>query len=159
MPARRVNPYRIKQHRSYTVQELAECCGVHKNTVRHWQRLGLNPIDEGRPVLFPGAGVRDFLIRRMASRKSPCPPGTLYCFRCRQPRAPALDMVDYEPIRPASGNLRAMCESCETIMHRRVRMADIGRIMPGCTVQITERQPSLRGKIDPSLNCDLERQE
>ena len=50
MPARRVDPRRIKLNRSYEVAELAACCGVHKNTVRHWQRAGLKPLDDKRPA-------------------------------------------------------------------------------------------------------------
>jgi hypothetical protein len=155
MPARRVNPNRVKLHRSYSVEELARCCDVHKNTVRHWQEQGLEPIDKRRPVLFQGATVRTFLSNRNASRKRPCPPGTLYCFRCREPRAPALGMVDFVPVRPGSGNLRAFCECCETMMHRRVREGDVARIMPGCAVQMAQAQPSLTGRTRPSLNCDF----
>lgn len=157
MPARRVNPNRVKLHRSYSVDELARCLDVHKNTVRHWQAKGLEPIDKGRPVLFQGAIVRGYLTNRNTSRKQPCPPGTLYCFRCRSPRVPALGMVEFVPMRPGSGNLRALCQSCETMMHRRVREADIGRIMPGCTVQLAQGQPSLNGQTTPSLNCDFKR--
>ena len=157
MPSRRANPNRIKQHRSYSVDELADCCGVHKNTVRGWQRNGLKPIDSIRPILFQGAAVRDFLTRRSAGRKRPCRPGTLYCFRCRSPRRPALGMVDFIPMRPGSGNLRALCESCEAIMHRRVCKADIAKVMPGCAVQFAEGRASLSGQVDPSLNCDSER--
>ena len=157
MPARRANPNRVKQHRSYSVDELARCCDVHKNTVRNWQRDGLKPIDNARPILFQGGAVRDFLARRNSGRKRPCPPGTLYCFRCRCPRHPALGMVDFVPIRPGNGNLRALCECCETIMHRRVREAEIARIMPGCTVQIAQGQLSLSGQTAPSLNCDFKR--
>lgn len=158
MPARRANPNRVKQHRSYSVDELARCYEVHKNTVRNWQRDGLKPIDNARPILFQGAAVRDFLTTRNSIRKTPCPPGTLYCFHCRSPRAPALGMVDYVPMRPGGGNLRALCECCETIMHRRVREADIAAIMPGCTVQFAQDQPSLSGQTAPSLNCDFKRQ-
>lgn len=43
----------VKLHYSYSSSELAACCGVHKNTVRNWQRDGLEPNDEARPVLFP----------------------------------------------------------------------------------------------------------
>ena len=64
MAARRVNPRAVKLHRSYSVPELAACFGVHKNTVRHWQRDGLKPIDGGRPLLFQGAVVRAFLSTR-----------------------------------------------------------------------------------------------
>lgn len=130
MPARRVNPKAVKINYSYSVRELATCCDVHPHTVRNWQDKGLEPIDKARPVLFQGSTVRAFLSRRKASRKRPCPPGTLYCLRCREPRRPALGMVEYRPLKPASGDLVAICEACEAIMHRRVRKADLGRIMP-----------------------------
>lgn len=154
MPARRVNLRRVKQLRLYSVTELADCCGVHKNTVRHWQAAGLEPIDARHPALFRGEAARAFLAKRSASRKRPCPPGTLYCFKCRAPRLPALGMVDYIPHRTASGNLRALCGHCEAIMHRSVRMADIAKVMPGCTVQIAAGPPSLSGRASPSPICD-----
>lgn len=158
MAIRRANPSRIKLHRSYCVDELARCVGVHKNTVRYWRAKGLQPIDKSRPLLFQGATARAFLANHKSSRKRPCPTGTLYCFRCREPRAPALGMVDFIPVRPGTGNLRALCECCETIMHRRVREADISKVMPACTVQFEEGQPSLSGQSAPTLNCDLKRQ-
>jgi hypothetical protein len=158
MPARRVNPYRVKTHYSYTARELADCVGVHKNTVRNWRREGLEPVDKGRPVLFQGATVRAFLLERNEARKQPCPPGTLYCLRCRQPRAPALGMVDYLPMTSTSGNLRAICETCEAMMHQRVRKDRIAAVVPGCTDQMGEGQPSLSGKAHPSLNCDLDKE-
>ena len=51
MPSRRASPQRVKLHRIYNTAELATCCGVHKNTVRHWQANGLEPIANGRPTL------------------------------------------------------------------------------------------------------------
>lgn len=154
MPARRVNPNVVKLHFSYSVGELTTCCGVHKNTVRNWQRDGLEPIDKARPALFQGATVRAFLRQRNASRKRPCPPGTLFCLRCREPRRPALGMIEYRPLKPASGDLCAICEACEAIMHRRVRKADLAKTMPGLAVQIAQGQQRLDGRTAPSLNCD-----
>lgn len=83
MPSLRVNPHRLKIHRSYDMRELADLLGVHKNTVRQWRRDGLKPVDNRRPILFTGDTARAFLIARNASRKRPCPPGTIYCFGCR----------------------------------------------------------------------------
>ncbi len=157
MPAKRVNPNAVKLHYSYSVPELASCCKVHKNTVRNWQSDGLKPIDGNRPVLFQGATVRDFLRQRSASRKCPSAPGMIYCVRCRQSRRPALGMVEYVPLRPASGNLRALCEVCETTMHRSVREADLAKVMPGIDVQLAQGQPRLIRRATPSPNCDLER--
>lgn len=158
MPAHRANPQRVKQHRCYSVNELAECLKVHKNTIRHWQRAGLKPIDNIHPTLFQGAEVKAFLAARNASRKRPCSPGTLYCCRCREPRAPALGMIDYVGIDAGSGNLRAICATCDGMMHRRIRLADLGAKMPGLAVHITPAPLRLSGSLLPSLNCDNERQ-
>ncbi|HVR90241.1 MAG TPA: helix-turn-helix domain-containing protein [Novosphingobium sp.] len=158
MPTRRANPQRVKMHRSYSVPELATRLSVHKNTVRHWQRNGLEPIEASRPWLFQGGAVRAFLAKRYASRKRPCSPGTIFCFRCRAPRPPALGMLDYIAATPISGNLRAMCEVCGGMMHRRIRRADLAAKMPGLAVHFRQAPSRLGGSFSPSENCDSERQ-
>ena len=140
MPSRRVNPNVIKIHRCYTVGDLADRLGVHKNTVRNWQRNGLMPIDDCRPVLFQGAVIRDFLKAQNFSRKVPCGPGQFYCFRCREPRSPAGEMVDFLPVTERSGNLRAICESCGALMHRRASVNAIAAAMPGLAVQVVQHR-------------------
>lgn len=157
MGARRVDPNRIKLHFSYTAGELAARLGVHKNTVLNWQRHGLKSIDRGRPALYQGAHVRAFLASRNASRRRPCAAGELYCLRCREPRRPAGGMLDYIGLSVGSGNLRALCERCDTIMHRRVRQDRIATVMPGLDVQFTQAPSRLKGSTSPSLNCDTER--
>lgn len=153
MPTHRANPRRVKLHRIYSAAELADCLGIHKNTVRHWQASGLEPVSKGRPTLFDGATVRAFLARRNASRKRPCPHGTLYCFRCRQPRTPAMGMVEVTRQNATTGNLSAICEACGTMMHRRTRLAAIVAIMPDLAVQIREAGPRMCERTAPSLNC------
>ena len=154
MPSRRVNPNRVKLHRSYSVAELAACCDVHKNTVRHWQANGLHPIEPRKPYLFHGATARKYLAARKASRKRPCPPGTIYCFKCRQPRAPAMGMVEVASQNATTGNLSAICDTCGTMMHRRTRLTAISAIMPNLDVQIREAGPRICERTEPSLNCD-----
>jgi hypothetical protein len=155
MPSRRLNPNLIKLHRSYLVSELAARLDVHRNTVRQWQEDGLTPIDRSRPLLFHGATVRDFLSERNAARKRPCPPGTFYCFRCREPCAPAAGMVEYHALSPTTGNLRALCAGCEGLMHRRVRWSAIAAVMPGLAVQMREAPSRLGGSDPPSANGDF----
>ena len=158
MATRRANPQRIKLHRSYSIAELEKRLGVHKNTVRLWRLAGLKPIDATRPVLFQGEAVKAFLAKRNASRKRPCSPGTLFCFRCREPRRPANGALDYEAVMPLSGNLRAQCEACGAMMHQRIRRADLAAKMPGLHVQIREAPARIGGSPSPSYNCDSERQ-
>ncbi|KHS41595.1 helix-turn-helix domain-containing protein [Novosphingobium subterraneum] len=159
MPARRVNPYRVKLLRTYTVAELATCLEVHKNTIRHWQKAGLATIDKARPVIFHGETVRRFLTTLNQKRKHTCGPGQMFCLRCRAPREPALGMVDYIPRKPANGNLRAICGTCNAVMHRSARRDDLGRIMPGLKVQTVEAPLRLSGRASPSPNCDFKKRD
>jgi len=137
MSGRRANPNTIKLHYSYAVGELATVLGVHKNTVRNWQRTGLSVL-AGRPVLIHGAAARAFLAERNRARKQHCPPGTIYCFRCKEPRPPALGMVELVNVKRGVGNLRALCGTCGGLVYRRARQDALATIMPGLTVQIMD---------------------
>lgn len=137
-PVRRATPQRVKLHRSYSAAELASCLAVHKNTIRHWQAQGLQAIDNGRPALFDGATVRAFLAQRNATRKRPCPPGTIYCFKCRKPQPPALDMIEFTAGKSTTGNLSALCGECGTVMHRRTSAASLPTIMPNLEIQFRQ---------------------
>lgn len=158
MGVRRINPNLAKIHHSYTPRELADRLGVHKNTIRHWQRNGLRPIDDQRPYVFDGSVIRQFLRLRNQSQKRPCPVGTIYCFGCHEPRRPSPTSIEYAPTRIGAGNLRALCSECGTVMCRRVRQDDIAAVLPGLPVQIRQASPRLNGSASPSSNCDLERQ-
>ena len=154
MPARRVNPRLAKLHRSYSVVELAATLGVHKHTVRGWIKAGLPTVDSTRPVLILGSDFQDWWRKQRKAAKRPLQPGQLYCFKCRQPRAPALGMVEYTATNAVTGNLKAMCETCGTMMHRRTRLASIAANMPDLDVQRTEAATRISERAHPSLNCD-----
>jgi hypothetical protein len=154
MPAHRINPRLIKLHRPYSVEEIARTLGVHKNSVRGWIKGGLPTVDRSRPVLILGHELRAYLERKRKSAKRPCPPGTLYCFKCRRPRAPAMGLVEANRMNATTGNLIAICEDCGTMMHRRARLDAIGAIMPNLDVQIREAGPRIYERPAPSLNCD-----
>lgn len=154
MPGKRINPNLIKEHYSYTASELARRLGVHKNTIRNWERDGL-PVIPGRPALYHGGSIRAYLAAANARRRAPCPPGAFYCFRCRDRRKPALGMVDYVDRPRGAGNLTALCEACGATMNRRARRETLTAIMPRLDVQIRQAQPTLSGSPRPSLNCAL----
>ncbi|RED17714.1 helix-turn-helix domain-containing protein [Parasphingopyxis lamellibrachiae] len=154
MSGKRINPRLAKLHRSYSVEEAARVLGVHKNSVLSWIKSGLPIVDSTRPILILGRELRGWLERRRNSAKRPCPPGTLYCAKCREPKPPALGMVEYTPRNAVSGTLRAFCSDCDTMMHRHVRQDSIGTVMPNLDVQITEAPPRIIERAHPSLNCD-----
>ncbi len=128
MRKRHPNHRLVKIHRNYTVEDIANLFGIHKNTVRNWVKDGLATIDEKRPMLILGVELEAFIKERRAKNKQSCKPGQLYCVRCRFPKFPAGDMADYAHVTEKLGNLIAICPDCDSIMNRRVSLARIGEV-------------------------------
>lgn len=136
---RRIKWRSARSHFAYEVAELAETVGVCRATVRNWIKNGLPVITDERPILISGEDFKRWQQRRIKSRKQPCRPGELYCFKCRRPQPPALGMVDFIPGNSHTGSLSALCAACEGPMFRACRPDRIGQTMPDVHVSIRER--------------------
>ena len=134
MGKRHPNPHLVKINRNYTVEETAGRLGVHKNTVREWIKRGLPVIDDKRPMLILGRDLFAFLQAKRVKNKQPCKPGEMYCLRCRAPKVPAGNMVEYEPKTETMGNLFAICPDCETGMNRRVSLPKLDQVRGGMDI-------------------------
>lgn len=156
MKRRRIDPRLAKSHRNYSVDEAARLWGVHRHTVRAWLKAGLRAIDGRRPVLILGSELRRFLESRRAARKRPTPPGMIYCLRCREPRPPAGGVADYEPRALGAGDLVGICPVCEAMLYRRVNLAKLDTVRGRLEVSITQGDPRIRQRKEPSLNHDSE---
>lgn len=115
---RRYNTRRIKQYRSYQIQEIAKLFRVHKNTVRQWIKRGLTVNDTVKPHLIYGEVLKEFLQRMQHDRKSKCKPGYLYCVKCRMPQKPLNMAVDIAPLNSRCLHLTAKCEVCDTAINQ-----------------------------------------
>jgi DNA-binding XRE family transcriptional regulator len=145
---------RLKIHHNYSIEEVARALGVHKNTIGRWERAGLQAIDDRRPKLFHGVELRRFLSERRQRARRPCPPGYMYCLRCRAPKMPYGDVADLLPVTASGANLRGICD-CGTIMNRRVSQRTIADAARNLTVTIPEALLRLRGSATASLNGDF----
>ncbi|MDB5438127.1 MAG: Helix-turn-helix domain protein [Caulobacteraceae bacterium] len=155
MAYHRVNPRLAKLHQPYTVEQVAALFRKHPHTVREWIKAGLPIVDKRRPIMIRGRDLRTFLEGRKASKRQPCPPGTIYCFSCREPRRPALEMADFEARDQGAGNLKALCEACGGPMYRRANPARLSEILPGIEVRIVRALPGIADPNAPSQNLDL----
>jgi excisionase family DNA binding protein len=105
----------------YEVAEAAALLGVHRNTVRHWIKQGLRPLDDKRPMLIHGSELRRFLVDRKQRHQVKCAPDELYCFGCRKPRTPGGGATEITPITTKTAMVTAICGVCGALMHRMIR--------------------------------------
>lgn len=155
MGTRHPNPRLAKIHRNYTVEEVAGLFGIHRNTVREWIKRGLPTSDQKRPFLILGRDLVAFLQTRRGKNKRPCQPGELYCVRCRAPKAPAGDMVEYKPVTATLGNLIAICPDCNAIMNRRTSLAKLEQIRGVLGITMPQALRHIREGDQPTVNSDL----
>jgi hypothetical protein len=153
---RRLNPRRVKIHRSYTVDEAARLFRVHKNTVRAWLKAGLQLIDARRPILILGRDLAAFLHIRRKRSKQRCRMGQLYCLRCRAPKDPAGKIADYLPFNAKSGNLRALCPDCDGFMYRIVRVACLTAVSAELDVHMRPGEQRIRDNAGLCVNGDFD---
>jgi hypothetical protein len=153
---KRLNPRRVKIHRSYTVDEVAQLFRVHKNTVRAWVKAGLQTIDERRLTLILGRVLACFLHERRQRTRQRCQPGQLYCIRCRAPKDPAGRVAEYVAITPISGNIRGRCGTCGTVMWRRVSLRNLTDVTGALDVAFPQAQRRIADSAVRSLSSDFD---
>jgi hypothetical protein len=146
----------VKKHRSYNVDEAARLFGCHRNTIRNWQRQGLQAIDSSRPAIFDGETLAAFLQSRRSKRKQTLKPGQIFCLPCRAPKEPAGDIVEYIARTETSGNLRGICPSCNRLIHRAVSRARIEAVRGKLEVVYTAASTRIRETSCSPVNCDLD---
>jgi hypothetical protein len=137
------------------VEEVARLLAIHKNTVRQWMKLGLETVDNKRPVLILGRELAGFLRRRRVTSKRPCQPGQMYCVCCRAPKFPAAGMVDYVPLNEKVCNLTAICPDCNSVMHRCVSTANLVKVRGQLDITLPQAPRHINEISQPSVNSDL----
>jgi excisionase family DNA binding protein len=156
--ARRHNVRRVKIHRSYSVSEVARLLGVSKHTVSRWIDAGLPLVASKRPFLIHGSDLREFLKARQPC-KQPCRAGEIFCVRCRTPKRPAFDEVEYIPKTPTTGLLAGLCPTCASMIYRLTKTATLAAASGDLKVTHRLAQQRLCDSAAPSLNVHLQAKE
>ena len=63
-------------------------------------------------------------------------------------------MADYLAITETSGNLRALCPDCGTLMHRRAAFAKLNIVGVGLDIAFPQAVSRIGERTVPSVNCD-----
>src|SRR5690242_18530486 len=106
--SRRHDIRRVRDTWPYTRKELAETLNVRTTTISRWTSQGLKTVDNGRPILFRGPDVKEFLAAR-AKPRQPLSPGQLFCTPCKQPRSPADKRLHLIPRSPTTVDFNGPC--------------------------------------------------
>jgi hypothetical protein len=148
---------RVRGRRTYNVREAAKATGATPGTVRNWQRNGLEAVAEVYPTIFRGVDIIAFLGRRKRLREQPCGPGRLFCLRCKIPKRPAFDEVEFWPDGPKLGRLQGLCPDCTTTMNRRCSLARLKAAVGDLTVSMRCADARLSETSPPHCNDHSER--
>lgn len=125
---KRYNPNLSKIHRSYTVEEVAILLGAHKNTVRSWLKKGLPVCDENHPILILGNDLRQFIKAQKVLNKRICKPCEIYCMKCREPRLPDQNSLEFIKETETKGRVIAQCLVCNSFMNKYFKLASLATI-------------------------------
>lgn len=109
---------RIRPTTTYSVPEIAALFGIHRNSVFRWIKNGLQPLDDGTPMLVHGSELKRYLKQRDRKRKQTCSPDEMPCFRCRAPRKPVQGSVAIARRTGKTIALTAICAACGGRMFR-----------------------------------------
>jgi hypothetical protein len=156
MANRKHSAQRLKKRRTYNVREAAKEIGATPGTIRRWREAGLKPVEGSYPPFFRGAVLIDFLKKRSAERKQPCGPGRMFCFKCKEPKRPAFDEIEYRPTTAKSGRLTGLCPDCATVMNRRVSLAKLCAAAGDLSVSMQCDDSRLSETSPPHCNDDSE---
>lgn len=157
MANRRHRTHRLQRRRTYNVREAAKATGATPGTVRRWQKSGLEAVVGVYPAIFRGSDIIAFLNRRNRARKRPCGPGRLFCFRCKAPKRPAFDEVEFWPDGPKLGKLQGLCPDCAATMIRRASLAKLMSAAGDLTVSMRPADSRLSEMTVPNCNDHSER--
>lgn len=150
---------RLKTHRVYTIWEVSDTLGCHKQTVTRWIKLNGLPADTGqKPWLIDGRDLKAFLGMRV--RKARCKLALHHCFclGCKAPRQPDGKIADYVQQTADSGRLTGLCPACGALMHKVVRRTDLEKIKAKIEVTVQRAPPRLVSRIDPHSNVTFARE-
>lgn len=145
----------VKATWPYSVQEIAELFGVHKNLPLRWMHEGLIADTSVRPFLIRGDELIRFLRERQGRRKRKCALREFYCFKCRTPKEAYLGIADIEIESPTRFRVKTICPICSTSMSKVQAMRNLEKIQASFEIQKLEDR-RIKASAKPSVNSDSE---
>jgi hypothetical protein len=151
---RNINLNRIKKNYAYSINDIGESFGKHKNTVCNWIKEGLKTIDGKKPFLIHGSDLREFLEQKQNARKSKCKDDELFCTKCQKPQKPWGNLVDVFIRAKNKVRLQGLCAVCECKINKDFKVKNWGLVQKTFDVGKVHN-PHLIECLINAANCDF----
>ena len=109
-------------------------------------------MDEKKPYLILGTDLKQFLQDRRLKKKKICKTNEIYCLRCKVPRKPAENFVEYLPLSITKGRLTGICPCCDGIINKYVSFAKLDTYMAIFEVSKSKALEHIDNRDEPLLN-------
>jgi len=151
---RKFNLNHIKKNYTYSINEICESFGKHKNTIQNWIKEGLKVIDHKKPFLIHGSDLKEFLQKKWDKQKSKCQDDELFCMKCQKPRKAWGNLADVLIKAKNKVSLQALCAVCERKMNKDFKIKNFALIKKTFDVGKVHN-PHLIECFNNAVNCDL----
>lgn len=132
----------IKHRESYSLKQISEVLKVHQRTVQEWRHEGLKTISNEKPFLVMGYDLKEFLNKKLKSRKTKLVVNQFYCTKCRQAVASEKDEVHIISLNKTIGKqgfkglmIKGVCQKCGTKLNKFSHDGKLEELK--CTFKIT----------------------
>ena len=114
---------KVISKRCYSTEEIANCFGIHIQTIRTWHRNGLKAIDEDSlPFLFLGSNIKKYISQEQSKNKVKLKEGEMYCLKCKKGVVPINShQVDRKKLIGKGKHsifIVGECPSCSKVLNR-----------------------------------------
>ena len=147
----------VKIHRSYTVNEAARLTGSCKGTVRRWIKNGLPALQSQKPIIIKGADLREYL-KGKSKPKQKCALDECHCFKCKSNQKLAFGEAEIVFDKSPAPNMRGLCGTCSTLMHKRISNAAIPDLEAKLQITFRQADEPISNRTKPRSNEHLQKE-
>jgi site-specific recombinase XerC len=131
--SRLYDPKTTRRHWVYNRERVCQLFDVCDSTITNWIKLGLRPVDNGRPQIFAGLELRRFITSMRWKNGRPPENGRVFCHFCSGFKPLIKETLQTSAPAPACIEVTGKCIDCHSVLQMRIAAQDLPEIMNAST--------------------------